>query len=188
MLNANQDRIVQEITDVATRHTNDMDFLTKERLDALTANLKERDEKAAKLQGAVDKALKEYTVANNGRVAQQAVRDAARKTLDGKQGVLDAQKAVQSSNLTMETDIKTQADDATLSAFNNFMADINTEERRANSIIAREQGILAEIRSILSGDLATDAAAHSKVNTCATEEAAQAQAATAAGKSGDECD
>eukprot|EP00947_MAST-08B_sp_MAST-8B-sp1_P003588 g3588.t1 len=172
MLEQNKKRIGQEVQDVASRHEDDMAFLTKERDDALAAALDKYTKREAYLQGRVDFAQKEFDDAFAARAAQEEIRNTARADYDMKQGKLDAAKALQAANMTSETKIHEDTDAATLAHFTEWMQHYDDEEKLAHGIIAQEQKILGDVRSILSGTgLGAAAQASVKVNKCVAEKA-----------------
>jgi hypothetical protein len=188
MLDANADRITQEIKDVSDRHAADMAFLTKERADALAAAKKKRDDTVAALQAIVDAAQAAFDAAFKARATQQKIRDNARAIYDAKQGELDAALELQANNMTAETNIKDDTDAATQAHFKRMMQHYDDEEARAHGIIKREQGILAQIRGILSDEkLGAAAAEGAKVDKCVAEKNAVDAAVKVATASGSAC-
>ena len=188
MLAENTERITKELDDVAARHADDMAFLTKERLDALAAAKKKRDDTVAALQAIVDAAQNAFDAAFAARATQEKIRNNARAIYDAKQGELDAALNLQANNMTAETTIKDDTDAATRSFFKRNMQHYDDEEARAHSIIKREQGILSEIRRILSDDnLGAAAAKGSTVDKCVAEKKVLDAANSAASASGSAC-
>jgi hypothetical protein len=188
LLDENSARIAKEIDDVAARHADDMAFLTKERADALAAAKKKRDDTVAALQAIVDAAQAAFDAAFKARATQEKIRNNARAIYDAKQGELDAALELQANNMTAETTIKEDTDAATRAFFKRNMQHYDDEEARAHDIIKREQGIVSEIRRILSDEnLGAEAAKGSKVDRCVAEKKVLDAANNAAAASGSAC-